>query len=75
MFCVSFFFVWGGPRQSWALPFVFWTVTYGPNRGFTLITGLPLGLSLSPIKGRDALAGKTEKLFSFSETLNQGFSV
>ena len=65
----------GGPRQSWALPFVFQTVTYGSNRGFTLMTGLPLGLSLFPDKGKRCPSGKDREVVLFLKFLNQGFSV
>ena len=55
--------------------FVFWTVTYGSIRGFTLIIGLPLGLSLFPDKGKRCPSGKDREVF-FIEILNQGvFSV
>ena len=41
---------------------VFWTNTYGPFRGFTLITGLPRGFSLLPVKGRSDALEEIEKV-------------
>ena len=41
---------------------VFWTNTYGPFRGFTLIMGLPRGVSLLPVKGRSDALEEIEKV-------------
>ena len=66
LLCVGRDSVFSGPSIA------FWINTYGSFRGFTLITGLPRGFSLLPIKGRsDALEEIEKILFSAVFSLTQ----